>query len=722
MNLKLNYLSAQKHFSKCVRKYRRQFSNKRQLDLLQQQKYNPKVFWKKFSQLGGSGFPSGQTVPDTVINEQGQETSDKEEVLNTWRSHFSNLLNAGTTLPVPSPSCDSDYDTSWLNDPISIEEVKAAVAANINSKSPGLDQIKPDYVKNESCVSFLYKLFNYCFRNAIVPSNWNKSVIKPIPKTSKESKNPNDFRGISLQSVIMKTYCRILNSRLSEWIELNSVLSEEQNGFRPGRCCLDHIFTLSSIVENRMIGNQDTFACFIDFRKAFDSINRHSLWKKLHSKYGINGNFLMALKSMYENVSCTVKVNDLYSDWFDVNTGVKQGCILSPTLFGLYIDDLAKELNSSAFDVQVKDRNVAALLYADDIVVLAPNAENLQTLIDLIHNWCTTWGIKINSSKSNIMHFRKRHCRKPRSSFHFKAGNQTIEYTSEYRYLGYHINEHLDISQTVGRIIIAANRALVSLNHRTKCAGGFHYDTYTMLFNQLVLSRILVYSCIWGHREFPKVKSIQTAAMRFFLGVGTSCPNTGLFGEMGWVPLQAEIKFSIIKFWHRICSLLTHRLPNIIHRWSSQKGLGNWADKAIKLFPDINLSNFNESSFQNEAQNRILHVEYNKWLDNLNSIAPNSESGGRLVLYGSYKLESVPEEYVTRPTSWRRRRTIAQLRCGCLPLEMEIGKYRHPKMPLAQRICQLCNEEIEDETHFLNFCPELTQERIALFKTMEGVC
>ena len=149
--------------------------------------------------------------------------------------------------------------------------------------------------------------------------------------------------------------------------------------------------------------------------------------------------------------------------------------------------------------------------------------------------------------------------------------------------------------------------------------------------------------------------------MRFFLGVGTSCSNTGLFGEMGWVPLQAEI----FMFWHRICSLPTHRLPNIVHRWSSQKGLGNWADKTIKLFPDINLSNFSKTdrnSFQKEAWNRILQVEYSKWLDNLN-----------------------------------------------------------PKMPLAQRICQLCNEGIEDETHFLSFCLQLTQERIALFKTMEGV-
>ena len=125
------------------------------------------------------------------------------------------------------------------------------------------------------------------------------------------------------------------------------------------------------------------------------------------------------------------------------------------------------------------------------------------------------------------------------------------------------------------------------------------------------------------------------------------------------VPLQ---KFSIIMFWHRICSLPTHRLPNIIHRWSSQKGLGNWADKTIILFPDISLSNFskmNKNSFQKEAWNTILQVEYSKWLDNLNSIAPNSESSGRLVLYRSYKLEPAPEEYVTRPTSWRRRRTIA---------------------------------------------------------------
>ena len=130
-------------------------------------------------------------------------------------------------------------------------------------------------------------------------------MIKPIPKTKQGSKLPSDYRGISLQSVVTKTYCRILNSRLQEWAEDNSVLSEEQNGFRPGRCCQDHIFTITSIVENRFSQNKDTYACFIDFKKAFDSVDRSLLWNKLQTRYGVTGNFLATLQALYKNVQCS---------------------------------------------------------------------------------------------------------------------------------------------------------------------------------------------------------------------------------------------------------------------------------------------------------------------------------------------------------------------------------------------------------------------------------
>ena len=93
-----------------------------------------------------------------------------------------------------------------------------------------------------------------------------------------------------------------------------------------------------------MLQKKDTFACFIDFRKAFDCVDRELLWENLETRYNIGRNFLNALKALYKRVKCAVNINHSLTEWFDVNNGVKQGCILSPTLFALYIDDLVDQL------------------------------------------------------------------------------------------------------------------------------------------------------------------------------------------------------------------------------------------------------------------------------------------------------------------------------------------------------------------------------------------
>ena len=131
-----------------------------------------------------------------------------------------------------------------------------------------------------------------------------------------------------------KLYCQILNHRLTAWSEANNVLCDEQNGFRPGRC--DHSSNFTNVLENRLNKKLSTFAAFIDFSKAYDRIDRELLWHKL-SKIGISGRFLASLQSLYKNVECTVRVNGQQTDWFDVNWGLKQGCILSPMLFNLFI-------------------------------------------------------------------------------------------------------------------------------------------------------------------------------------------------------------------------------------------------------------------------------------------------------------------------------------------------------------------------------------------------
>ena len=129
-----------------------------------------------------------------------------------------------------------------------------------------------------------------------------------------------------------------------------------------------------------MLQNRDTFACFIGFRKAFDCVDRELLWRKLESRYSITGKFLNALKALYKNVKCTVDINNNFSEWFDVENGVKQGCILSPTLFAIYIDE---QLGMKNTGTVCGECMISSLLYADDIVPLAPSEESLKVLIKI---------------------------------------------------------------------------------------------------------------------------------------------------------------------------------------------------------------------------------------------------------------------------------------------------------------------------------------------------
>lgn len=126
-------------------------------------------------------------------------------------------------------------------------------------------------------------------------------------------------------------------------------------------------------------------------------------------RYGISGGFLHSLKSMYREVSCIIKLNDQLTDWFPINNGVKQGYLLSPTLFSLYIENLVDELKSARAGIDINNDHVAALFYADDIVLLAHNEESLQLELD---NWCRTWDISINIFKTKVMHFHKEHISK----------------------------------------------------------------------------------------------------------------------------------------------------------------------------------------------------------------------------------------------------------------------------------------------------------------------
>ena len=182
------------------------------------------------------------------------------------------------------------------------------------------------------------------------------------------------------------------------------------------------------MLDNRRKKKIGTFASFIDFSKAYecyDRINRELLWHKL-SKMGISGRFLASLQALYKNVKCTVRVNCQQTDWFDVICGLKQGCILSPMLFNLFINDLTRVINDVGSGISVGDTPLSILLYADDFVLIADSKLKLQSLLTRLDQWCKQWGLVISATKSKVVHFRTKSVERTKEIF--LCGKITIDF------------------------------------------------------------------------------------------------------------------------------------------------------------------------------------------------------------------------------------------------------------------------------------------------------
>ena len=185
------------------------------------------------------------------------------------------------------------------------------------------------------------------------------------------------------------------------------------------------MYVLYTTVKNRLLHNKETFACFIDVKKASDKVDRDCMWYKQHD-IGVKGKMFNDIKSLYTDVTCKVRVNNQCTESFPVNCGVKHGCNLSPTLFAFYINDLALDIKNWNVGITAGNLNLSLLLYADDIVLLAGTAG------DVLNQWCHKWRMKINQTKSKVIHFR---CKKTKQTIsNFKCGDISLDVTSEYKY------------------------------------------------------------------------------------------------------------------------------------------------------------------------------------------------------------------------------------------------------------------------------------------------
>ena len=169
--------------------------------------------------------------------------------------------------------------------------------------------------------------------------------------------------------------------------------------------------------------------CFVDAKKAFDTVKRDLRWYKL-LQICMRGKMLSALKPLYNDIKCTVCINNTSTDTF-LHSDVKQGCNLSPTLYSVYINDLAIDIRNSGLGVHIDDFTLGILMYADDIVLIAEKESYLHKLLDILDRWCRRWRLTNNQEKTRVVHFPS--ANKPRPDVNLKCGDIDIAYNTNYK-------------------------------------------------------------------------------------------------------------------------------------------------------------------------------------------------------------------------------------------------------------------------------------------------
>ena len=249
----------------------------------------------------------------------------------------------------------------------------------------------------------LTALFNQMLRHAYVPVQFQRGFMVPIIKDLQGShSDSNNYRGITISPLVSKLFEHVLKRVFYEYLST----SEHQFGYKKKSSTVHALHCLKETVNYYINNNSRVFCTFLDASKAFDRLIHAGLFMKLMDR-NVPAAFLNVIIYWYSNLSCRVKWGTHFSDWFSITAGVRQGGVLSPDFYCIYVDDLILKLRSLNKGCYVAEAFAAAIFYADDMALLSPSISGLQTLLNECGNYCLEWDIRLNAKKSRCLLFGK---------------------------------------------------------------------------------------------------------------------------------------------------------------------------------------------------------------------------------------------------------------------------------------------------------------------------
>lgn len=437
-----------------------------------------------------------------IKSKDGEILATEDAQINRWREHFQEVLNTRTNANFVTDENITPPLKMNTNAP-SKAEIKLAIKKLKNGKAAGSDGLPAEIFKAdpETSSDILHKMITSIWQTEDAPTEWKEGVIIKLHKKG-DKKDCNNYRGLTLLNTASKVLTLILLRRLTDSLE--PTIRNEQAGFRPRKSCVDQINTLRIIIEQSAEWRSPLYLLFVDFEKAFDTVDRNVIWEVLKHN-GVPQKIINVTRSLYLNATCRIKHRGKLSERFSVTSGVKQGCALSPLLFILVIDYIMKAVNQQPRGIRWNlYTRLEDLDYADDLCLLSHTYNEMQAKLDLLEHNAANTGLKINIRKTQEMRMGGR------SIQPLTLNNTAVETTVKFCYLGSVLTPEGGAIEDVTARIRKAGHAFGLLKIFWN-SPHIKRRTKINVFNSSVKS-ILLYAC-----ETWKVTTAITARIQTFV-------------------------------------------------------------------------------------------------------------------------------------------------------------------------------------------------------------
>ena len=402
-----------------------------------------KCFWKKVKK-----YNSGNVANSNRIENE----TESQNITNMWHDHYKHLFNS------VNDKDDKPYVLSYIRNNLDTTDAVVTVYDTIcaikelpNNTSPGYDGFISEHCKHAS--HRLYVLvaivLQSMMKHGFLPQQFMTTMLVPILKNKNgDIASKSNYRPIALSTVASKILEIILVNHVEEYI----VTTENQFAYKKGHSGDMCIFTLKECIRYYTVHNTPMYVCFLNASKAFDCINHWKLFKILVDRK-CPAYVIKVLVYWCQEQRLCVKWDGMASDTFSVCNGIKQGGILSPELFNIYVDVLSQQLNKVMVGCCMNGKVINHLYYADDIVLLSPSTHGMQKLLNECETYASKYGIRFNENKSVALNF-KGHRFNANPSAKLYLNGSLMKTAVSYTYLGHIINNNLNDNKDIERQLI----------------------------------------------------------------------------------------------------------------------------------------------------------------------------------------------------------------------------------------------------------------------------